>query len=554
MGRAQRSAELQPALFAADPHAVVARAEEEFGAKVVRRTALLSGGNDSTVLCHWLWHHGYIDEALHIDTGTGLMATRIFVMKFCRQFGIPLKIYRPAPGTFERMVFNIIGGFPGPAMHRIAYQRLKERPLANYVADCKAGRSRRSKVMLFTGVRRAESTRRMGSSKAIDEQGGRLWVAPLVDWTKIDLLAWRQRHQVPESEVAALLHLSGECFCGAFAKPDERSDLAWAYPEQLRWIESLEAKARLLGIERDRWGGEPGERPPAAAMASPLCTDCQLRLDLDVDEPCPERPTVAVEEFGTRRPLRMTARIHTPGRTPGPHAWLLHEVPYLTIDRHAVSVGTTRIGRFRPDGRVELAAPARPAAVPIQQLLERHAGAAQTAIDLEAPCGCSRRAQRSCGHPRGLAVWAITWPEQEHHLLTPGPIRLANHDMRDVFDRLRIVNRILVLQDDPIARLLAPGDSIHRAFGIAGVWQLEEVGRFTEILIARAADVALVERAWASRGLVAGRLVSAGLRDIHQPLIVAAHPVGAPSPDPVPTELLDHRFAEPVTRTLATVA
>jgi 3'-phosphoadenosine 5'-phosphosulfate sulfotransferase (PAPS reductase)/FAD synthetase len=550
MGRKQGLREQQPSLFANDPHQIIARALDRFDGRILRRTALLSGGNDSTVLTHWLWHHNYIDEALHIDTGTGIYQTGLFVRRFCQRHAIPLQVYHAAPGEYRRMVTNLIGGFPGPAKHSLAYQRLKERPLKRYIADIKDGHARNSKVILFTGVRRSESRRRMGTTKEIDEHGAAVWVAPLIDWLASDLRDWRAEHGLAESDVAALLHLSGECMCGSFMKPGERDDLAWAYPEKLRWIEGLEAWARTLGIVRDRWGGEPGDAQPSGA-AGLMCSDCQLRLELTDPTACPARPRVRVHHYGQEQPLRISARIHTPGRTPGPVALELHELAALAVDATGIYAANTQLGVWGENHQLKLTTPGSDTAAcgPLGRLLAEHAGSQQTAIDLTCSCGCSKRQQKTCGHDSGLAVWAHSWAQDEHPLLTPGPIRVANHDMRTVFERVRIVNRILVLHDDPVARLAMPGDRVHRDYAIAAVWQVSDVGRFSELLITRQADSQRVEEHWQQHGIQPGRLVALADRDLYQPWVIPAHAVGEREPNPLPAEQLDHRHPRPASNT-----
>lgn len=94
---------------------------------------------------------------------------------------------------------------------------------------------------------------------------------------------YRALHELPESDVSALLHRSGECNCGAFAAPDERQDIyALGYGD---WFDAtivpLEREAERLRIPACRWGERPAE---VAAPAGPMCSDCQMRLDV-IDVP-----------------------------------------------------------------------------------------------------------------------------------------------------------------------------------------------------------------------------------------------------------------------------
>jgi 3'-phosphoadenosine 5'-phosphosulfate sulfotransferase (PAPS reductase)/FAD synthetase len=167
-------------------------------------------------------------------------------------------------------------GFPGPAQHARAYTRLKERQIEAALKDTKAGQPRRSRVMFLTGVRRAESARR-ATRHPITRRGGAVFVNPLIDWTDTEMDTYRAGHALPESDVAALLHRSGECNCGSFAAPGEREMLRSLWPDWFeRTIASLEREAEAAGIPACRWG----ERPPdgLTGEVGPMCSSCELRL------------------------------------------------------------------------------------------------------------------------------------------------------------------------------------------------------------------------------------------------------------------------------------
>jgi 3'-phosphoadenosine 5'-phosphosulfate sulfotransferase (PAPS reductase)/FAD synthetase len=240
--------------------------------------ALFSGGNDSTVLVSWakmaIGHK--LDGAVFVDTGTALPGVREFVEDYCANRYLPLHIYE-AGGEYDRMVRE--HGFPGPAAHRYAYVRLKERQIDALVREHKEHRSDR--IMLLTGVRRAESVRRMGTTSPVRRDGAQVWVAPLIDWTHGDMLAFRDHHGIEQSDVAALIHRSGECNCGAFAAPGEREELRSLWPSW--WAERMAPLEDATGC---KWGerspteeriGQRIERPAADAR-SPMCSDCQLRI------------------------------------------------------------------------------------------------------------------------------------------------------------------------------------------------------------------------------------------------------------------------------------
>lgn len=231
--------------------------------------ALFSGGNDSTVLTSWakINFGAKIDAAVFIDTGTALPGVREFVEAFCANRYLPLLVYE-AGDEYDRMVRE--HGFPGPGSHRFAYVRLKERQIDRLVRDHKTHRTDR--IMLLTGVRRAESTRRMGTTAPVKRDGSQVWVAPLIDWTDDDMRAFREHHRMEQSDVAALIHRSGECNCGAYAAPGEREMLRSLYPDWwARRIGPLEEATGCL------WGDRRNE---PAEPAGPMCSTCEHQLEL----------------------------------------------------------------------------------------------------------------------------------------------------------------------------------------------------------------------------------------------------------------------------------
>jgi 3'-phosphoadenosine 5'-phosphosulfate sulfotransferase (PAPS reductase)/FAD synthetase len=236
--------------------------------KPVRIFALFSGGHDSSVLVDWASSAlaGKLDAAVFIDTGTALPGVADFIQGFCAKREIPLRVYSAPACEYSRMVRA--HGFPGPAAHRFAYTRLKERQVDALVRDHKT--AVRDRVMLLTGVRRSESARRMGSVEPVTRDGAQVWVAPLTSWTREDVRAYRQTYCVEESDVAALLHRSGECNCGAFAAAGERDELRALYPTW--WSQQI---APLERSTNQRWGERPQKaRRPTAGV---LCTDCGAR-------------------------------------------------------------------------------------------------------------------------------------------------------------------------------------------------------------------------------------------------------------------------------------
>lgn len=255
-----------------DPELLIARAREEH--EPIASYCLFSGGHDSTVLAHRCRDH--YDTLAFIDTTTALPGVVEFVEEFAGWVDKPLRILRPDHDPFREMVQT--AGFPGPAQHNMAYRNLKERQLERLLREAKAGYPRSSRVMFLSGVRRAESQRR-AKRFPVTRRGGAVFVNPLIDWTDSQMRAYRFDHAIPESDVAALIHRSGECNCSAYATADERDELQALFPD---WWEEriapLEAEAEALGIPSCRWG-EGRDRTMRLEEDSPMCSDCQLRIE-----------------------------------------------------------------------------------------------------------------------------------------------------------------------------------------------------------------------------------------------------------------------------------
>jgi len=307
-----------------DPVALIEEAKERWAP--IKTYCLFSGGNDSGVLAHRCREH--YDALFYIDTGTAIPTTRNpeivgvedHVRTFAGSLGKPLEICRSGeayrtmvlgddlwwrryriraararrPFSIEQMVAEdrcagrasskLYGqapyGFPGKGQHGKAYSRLKERRIEELLRQTKVGHPRTAAVLFLSGIRRAESRRR-ARREPFSERGSAKFCNPLIDWSTEEMTAYRSRFELPQSDVAALLHRSGECNCGAFARAEEERRLMRAFwPEW--WaeaIEALEAEAEARGVRWCRWGGFDLEGNQAAGAASDpglLCANCQI--------------------------------------------------------------------------------------------------------------------------------------------------------------------------------------------------------------------------------------------------------------------------------------
>lgn len=243
----------------------------------VRIYAMFSGGKDSIVSTHFAMEHG-AHEVLHLNTGIGIRQTREFVRDTCKYYGWPLREEHPPATTYRQFVLK--HGFPGPGSHRYAYSWLKERALRKVVREAKT--KVKDRVMLMTGVRNLESARRMGFVEPVVRQGAMVWVAPMYQFSDIDMHAYRAKHNLPLSQVSKDLGMSGECLCGAFASPGEFERIAKFYPEAADEISELEIDAKLAGVHC-RWGTRPkrGGALSEDLPFMPMCVSCPTKQYLD---------------------------------------------------------------------------------------------------------------------------------------------------------------------------------------------------------------------------------------------------------------------------------
>lgn len=259
----------------AEAHSIIDDAIAEHVTGAGKRLAgvviLFSGGNDSTTVAHAM--RGRATHAAHCNTGIGIEQTRQFVRDNCATWGLPLIEVHP-PTSYEQLVIE--GGFPGPAQHFKMYQRLKERGLRQVRAQLVAD-GRRERVVFLSGIRRAESDRR-ANHPVVSREGAVVWCAPLIDWSNDDMKEYRATFEVPRNEVSDLIHMSGECLCGAFAKAGELDEIEFFFPHVAAAIRGLEVKVANGGLvpeERCKWGwGAYRKRDRASAKSGPLCSSC----------------------------------------------------------------------------------------------------------------------------------------------------------------------------------------------------------------------------------------------------------------------------------------
>lgn len=255
-------------------HAIIDAAIAQYNPSHV--FALFSGGHDSLCSTHVAAQHPRFSGAITVFTSIGLARTRRYVYDTCKGYGWPLKIYRPE--IADRYATTVRAyGFPGPAQHSRMYRHLKQEQIRRALREHKLHRNDR--IMFVTGVRAAESSRRMNANIApIDKRGVAIWVQPIVEWEASDKREYMERHALPRNPVVDLLCMSGECLCGAFAQPGEMASLELHFPREAAELHRLEDEARARGLPCV-WGERPLKQWPIdeEQCAMDLCYSCNAK-------------------------------------------------------------------------------------------------------------------------------------------------------------------------------------------------------------------------------------------------------------------------------------
>lgn len=225
--------------------------------------ALFSGGHDSLVSSYVASLHPRVDGVVHINTGIGIPETNSFALDTSVGLFGPsrVRVMYAWDTSYVQMVLRY--GFPGPGAHLYPYVWLKERAIARLVRESK--QKWRDKIMLITGARAHESQRRMGFAEEVSVKGARVWVAPLFDFPTEAMRPFIRDRNLPQNPVSNNLHMSGECLCGAFAKPGELELIDLFYPRVAAHIRWLQREAAVVGVHAE-WG----VRPPKATVDKAL--------------------------------------------------------------------------------------------------------------------------------------------------------------------------------------------------------------------------------------------------------------------------------------------
>lgn len=260
-----------------EAHDIITQAIEQYRPCAI--FAMYSGGDDSVRAAHLASQHGFTAAVL-VDTGIAIQQAHKHARQTCKAQGWPLLIYK-SPYDYEALVLKY--GFPGPSQHRVMYIQLKERAIDTLVRDHKQGR--RDNIMLITGVRKQESSRRLETVTApIVKRKSKIWVAPMWNWSREERDQYITDNSLPRNPIKPLIHVSGDCLCGAYADRGELELLHIFFPVEYEQIKALQDKV----MQKFPWRWD--EKPPTwwgkyqagqqflGDDFMPLCWSCERRV------------------------------------------------------------------------------------------------------------------------------------------------------------------------------------------------------------------------------------------------------------------------------------
>ncbi|MFD3714299.1 phosphoadenosine phosphosulfate reductase family protein [Streptomyces sp. NPDC058677] len=327
--------------------ALVARGERviDYGLfELLGLFVLYSGGNDSVVLQHlvrkYMRDRGifrrHFGGIIHVNTGTAIEQTTQHVRESAAAWGWKLHELQPRVTYLDLVLGNVLStrgpnkgrpvwlGFPGPGgdSHNVMYMRLKDEPLQTFRRRLvgPTGGIRR-KVIYVGGMRWAESQKRFRTAAEVDVDGAIVWLSALVHWTNEHMREYRARYRcqqqhkhsphrlcgpeaLPLNEVTEHLHMSGDCACGAYAKPGELEERRFFYPKNAARIDEWQRAVEAAGIAACKWGERPPSsmrQPKGRRVKERLCAACAPPLDgqTDILDDWRERGLLSDEQYAT---------------------------------------------------------------------------------------------------------------------------------------------------------------------------------------------------------------------------------------------------------------
>lgn len=237
--------------------------------EVVKKWCLYSGGKDSATAAHVLDKRGELAGVVALETGISTPDWRAFVTEEAEQQGWDL-VFAKTPVLYRDLVLKY--GFPGYDMHRVMFSALKGRAVREF-------KKAHPGAVLASGVRRRESGRRKRNTSIPADWEGLPVVRPILDWSTERVWTYLKDNGLRRSPAYATLGISGDCLCGAYATPTEKTLIEVFYPPTAKLLRELEVDVFAAGWKNGwGWGNGLGNGFDAATQQSQLeayaCGSC----------------------------------------------------------------------------------------------------------------------------------------------------------------------------------------------------------------------------------------------------------------------------------------
>jgi 3'-phosphoadenosine 5'-phosphosulfate sulfotransferase (PAPS reductase)/FAD synthetase len=252
-----------------------------------KHVALCSGGRDSVAATHYAMNNTPADEVVFLHTRTdppdaysAIDATIDWLRDWCDENGWPFRVVE-TDEDFDDWVEE--KGYPGPPLHWIAYNKLKDRPID------KLRKQVDGELHCWTGIRKHESNQRAEFDAEDDERGdGRwYWHRPLIDYTDEEVDEYLNEHGLEPADVVQELGRSADCWCGAFGDRTELLELeAVGFEEHAEWLRNL-SPPDDAPREQQNWAGYNWEKSDWAKedrRQMTLCSSCDRNKEVDDGE------------------------------------------------------------------------------------------------------------------------------------------------------------------------------------------------------------------------------------------------------------------------------
>jgi hypothetical protein len=132
-------------------------------------------------------------------------------------------------------------------------------------------------IMYFTGARKDESVRRMGTVQDVHKEGNQVWVNLIGDFTKSDVYHVQQQNKIVRNPASIKLDRSCECNDGAYGDQVELELMKTFYPrdKSVRMLYRVQEKLTNRSHKYCKYGHRGNnEQIGSEETTAPLCSTC----------------------------------------------------------------------------------------------------------------------------------------------------------------------------------------------------------------------------------------------------------------------------------------